>query len=147
MLNMARGITSIVITAVVAGAIGSGAGVYLVPNETADQFRTMANEKANQFSVMVHNGLGAIYRAVYSDKGNAEFHPSEPSLTKPPGEAFRTDAQPDVAAGSQRDADAQCDPGYSNCRGGLTVDAAAPQAIPDRDAAEPSPPPEQDDQP
>jgi hypothetical protein len=141
---MARGITSIVITAVVAGAIGSGAGVYLVPNETADQFRTMANEKANQFSTMVHSGLGAIYRAVYSDKGNAEFHPSEPSQTKPPAEAFRTDAQ---AAGSQRDADAQCDPGYSNCRGGLTVDAAAPQAIPDRDAAEPGSPPEKDDQP
>jgi hypothetical protein len=123
---MARGITSIVITAVVAGAIGSGASVYLVPNETADQFRTMANEKANQFSTMVHSRLGAIYRAVYSDKGNAE---------------------PDVAAGSQRDADAQCDPGYSNCRGGLTVDAAAPQAIPDRDAAEPGSPPEKDDQP
>jgi hypothetical protein len=115
MLKMARGITSIMITAVVAGAIGSGAGVYLVPNE-----------KANQFSTMVHSGLGAIYRAVYSDKGNAE---------------------PDVAAGSQRDADAQCDPGYSNCRGGLTVDAAAPQAIPDRDAAEPGSPPEKDEQP
>lgn len=126
MLNMARGITSIMITAVVAGAIGSGAGVYLVPNEKADQFRTMANEKANQFSTMMHSGLGAIFRAVYSDKGNAE---------------------PDVAAGSQRDADAQCNPGYSNCRGGLTVDAAAPQAIPDRDAAEPGSPPEKDDQP
>jgi LAS superfamily LD-carboxypeptidase LdcB len=124
MLNMARGI--IMITAVVAGVIGSGAGVYLVPNEKADQFRTMANEKANQFSTMMHSGLGAIYRAVYSDKDNAE---------------------PDVAAGSQRDADAQCDPGYSNCRGGLTVDAAAPQAIPDRDAAEPGSPPEKDDQP
>jgi hypothetical protein len=124
MLNMARGI--IMITAVVAGVIGSGAGVYLVPNEKADQFRTMANEKANQFSTMMHSGLGAIYRAVYSDKSTAE---------------------PDVAAGSQRDADAQCDPGYSNCRGGLTVDAAAPQAIPDRDAAEPGSPPEKDDQP
>ena len=38
---MARGISSIVTTAVVAGAIGFGAGVYFVPNEKADQFRAM----------------------------------------------------------------------------------------------------------
>ena len=95
---MARGISSIVTTAVVAGAIGFGAGVYLVPNEKADQFRTMANEKANQSRAMVHGGLGAIYRVVYSDKANVDFHPSEPSQTKPPGETSRTEAQPDVRA-------------------------------------------------
>jgi hypothetical protein len=70
MHNMARGISSTVTTAVLAGAIGFGAGVYLVPNEKADQFRTMANEKADQFRAMVHGGLGAIYRVVYSDKAN-----------------------------------------------------------------------------
>jgi hypothetical protein len=144
---MARGITSIVTTAVVAGAIGFGTGVYLVPNAKADQFRTMANETANQFRAMVHDGLGAIYRVVYSDKGNAEFHPSEPSQTKPPGETSRTDAQLDVPAGSKQSADAQCDPGDSTCRGGLPVDAAAPQAIPDRDVVAPRSPPEQDDHP
>ena len=145
---MARGISSIVTTAVVAGAIGFGAGVYLVSNEKADQFRTMANEKANQFRAMVHGGLGAIYRVVYSDKANVDFHPSEPSQTKPPGETSGTEAQPDVPAGSQRGADAQCDPGDSKCRGGLPVDAAAPQAIPDRDVAAPSSsPPEHDDEP
>jgi hypothetical protein len=144
MLNMARGITSIVMTAVVAGAIGFGAGVYLVPNEKADQFRTMANEKANQFGAMVHGGLGAIYRVVYSDKGNAEVHPSEPSQKKRPGETSRTDTQPDIPAESQRGADAQCDPGDSTCRG----NAAAPQGIPDRDVAVPSSsPPEHDDEP
>ena len=134
---MARGISSIVTTAVVAGAIGFGTGVYLVPNE-----------KANQFRAMVHGGLGAIYRVVYSDKANVDSHPSEPSQTEPPGEISRTEAQPDVPAGSQPGADAKCDPGDSTCGGGLPVDAAAPQAIPDRDVAAPSSsPPEQDDQP
>ena len=113
---MTRGITSIAITAVVAGVIGSGAGVYLVPNEKADQFRTMANKKAGQFSAMVHSGLGAVYRAVYTDNGNAEFHPLEPSHTNSSGEAFRTDAQPGIAAESQPGADAQCDPRDSKCR-------------------------------
>ena len=144
---MARGISSIVTTAVVAGAIGFGAGVYLVPNEKANQFRTMANERADQFRAMAQGELGAIYRVVYSDKANVDFHPSEPSQTKPPGEISRTEAQPDVPAGSQRGADAQCDPGDSKCRGGLPVDAAAPQAIPERDVAAPSSSsPEQDDQ-
>jgi hypothetical protein len=143
MLNMARGISSIVTTAVVAGAIGFGAGVYLVPNEKADQFRTMADEKANQFRAMVHGGLGAIYRVVYSDKADVE-----PSQTKPPGEISRTEAQPNVPAGSQRGVDAQCDPGDPKCRGGLPVDAAAPQATPDREVAAPSSsPPEHDEEP
>jgi hypothetical protein len=137
MQNMARGISSIVTTAVVAGAIGFGAGVYLVPNEQADQLRAMAQ-----------GGLGAIYRVVYSDKANPDIHPSEASQTKAPGETSRTEAQPDVPAGSQPGAEAKCDPGDSTCRGGLPVDAAAPQNIPDRDVAAPSSSsPEQDDQP
>jgi hypothetical protein len=144
---MARGISSIVTTAVVAGAIGFGAGVYLVPNEKADQLRAMANEKADQFRAMVQGGLGAIYRVVHSAKVNPDI-PSESSQTKAPGETSRTEAQPDVAAGSQPGADAQCDPGDSTCRGGLPVDAAAPQDIPDREVAAPSiSSPEQDDQP
>jgi hypothetical protein len=89
MQNMARGISSIVTTAVVAGAIGFGAGVYLVPNEKADQFRAM-----------VQGGLGAIYRIVHSDKANPDIPPSESSQTKAP------EAQPDVPAGSQPGADA-----------------------------------------
>jgi hypothetical protein len=145
---MARGISSIVTTAVLAGAIGFGAGVYLVPNEKADQFRTMANEKADQFRAMVHGGLGAIYRVVYSDKANPDFHPSESLQTKSPGETSRTEAQPNVPAGSQPGADAQCDPGDSTCRGGVPVNAAASKAIPDRDVAAPSsPPPAQENQP
>jgi hypothetical protein len=143
---MARGISSTVTTAVVAGAIGFGAGVYVVPNEKADQFRSMANEKADQFRTMVNDGLGAIYRVVYSDNANSDFHPLESSQTKSPGETSRTEAQPDVPAGSQPGADAECDPGYSTCRGELPVNAAAPQAIPDRDVATPSSsPPGQDD--
>ena len=110
---MARGISSIVTAAVVAGAIGFGAGVYLVPNEKADQFRAM-----------VQGGLGAIYRIGHSDKANPDIPPSESSQTKAP------EAQPDVPAGSQPGADAKCDPGDSTCRGGLPVDAAAPQGIP-----------------
>src|SRR6478735_6131661 len=106
MQNMARGISSIVTTAVVAGAIGFGAGVYLVPNEKADQFRAMG--------AMVQGGLGAIYRVVYSDKADPDIHPSEASQMKAPGETSRTEAQPDVPAGSQP--------------GGLPIDAAAPQA-------------------
>ena len=86
---MARGISSVVTTAVVAGAIGFGAGVYLVPNEKADQFRAM-----------VQGGLGAIYRIVHSDKANPDIPPSESSQTKAP------EAQPDVPAGSQPGADA-----------------------------------------
>ena len=39
--------------AVVAGAIGFGAGVYFVPNEKADQFRAM-----------VQGGLGVIYQVL-----------------------------------------------------------------------------------
>jgi hypothetical protein len=109
MQNMASGISSIVTTAVVAGAIGFGAGVYLVPNEKADQFRAM-----------VQGGLGAIYRIVHSDKANPDIPPSESSQTKAP------EAQPDVPAGSQPGADAKCDPGDSTCRGGLPVDAAPP---------------------
>jgi len=126
---MARGISSIVTTAVVAGAIGFGAGVYLVPNEKADQFRAM-----------VQGGLGAIYRI---DKAIPDIHPSESSQTKAP------EAQPDVPAGSQPGADAKCDPGDSTCRGGLPVGAAAPQSIPNRDVAAPSssPPEDKDDQP
>ena len=123
-------------TAVVAGAIGFGAVVYFVPDEKADQFRAM-----------VQGGLGAIYRVVHSDKVNPDI-PSESSQTKAPGETSRTEAQPDVAAGSQPGADAQCDPGDSTCRGGLPVDAAAPQDIPDREVAAPSiSSPEKDDQP
>jgi hypothetical protein len=101
MHNMARGISSIVTTAVVAGAIGFGAGVYVVPNEKADQFRAMANETADQIRAMVHGAFGAIYRAVYSDKTNPDFHPSESSQTKLPGETSRTEVQPDVPARSQ----------------------------------------------
>src|ERR1700746_1494520 len=105
MHNMARGISSIVTTAVVAGAIGFGVGVYLVPNEKADQFRTIANETADQFRTMVHGGFAAIYRAVYSDTANPDFHPSESSQTKLPGETSRTEVQSDVPAGSQSAAD------------------------------------------
>src|ERR1700741_3752067 len=79
--NMARGISSIATTAMVAGAIGFGAGVYLVPNEKADQFRTM-----------VDGGLGAIYRVVHADKANRDVAPSESSQTKPPGETSRIEA-------------------------------------------------------
>ena len=81
---MARGISLIGTTAVVAGAIGFGAGVYLVPNENADQFRAMANENADQFRAMVQGGLGAIYRVVYSDKADPDIHPSEASQMKAP---------------------------------------------------------------
>lgn len=80
---MARGISSIVRTAVVAGAIGFGAGVYLVPNEKADQFRAI-----------VQGGLGAIDRFVHSDKANPDIHPSESSQTRrAPAETSRTEAQ------------------------------------------------------
>ncbi|MGI8568234.1 MAG: PDZ domain-containing protein [Methylocella sp.] len=87
---MARGISSIVRTAVVVGAIGFGAGVYLVPNEKADQFRAI-----------VQGGLGAIDRVVHSDKANPDIHPSESSQTNSPAETSRTEAQPDLPAGSQ----------------------------------------------
>ena len=131
---MAR-ISSIVTTAVVAGAIGFGAGVYLVPNEQADQFRTM-----------VHGGLSAIYRVVHADKANPAVQLSESSQTKPTGETSRIEAQPDVPA--QPRADAQCDPGDPACRGELPVDAAAPPVITDHDvAASGSSQPEQDDRP
>src|ERR1700720_2542046 len=95
--NMARGISSIVTTAVVAGAIGFGAGVYFVPNEKADQFRAM-----------VQGGLGAIYQVVHSDKANPDNLPSESSQTKAPAETSHTEAQPDIPAGSQPGADAKC---------------------------------------
>ena len=131
---MAR-ISSIVTTAVVAGAIGIGAGVYLIPNEKADQFRTM-----------VHGGLSAAYRVVRADKVNPDVPPSESSQTKPPGESSRIEAQPDDPA--QPRVDAQCDPGDPACRGGVPVEAAAPPAITDHDvAASSSTQPEQDDRP
>ena len=82
---------------------------------------------------MVQGGLGAIYRVVYSDKADPDIHSSEASQMKATGETSRTQAQPDVPAGSQP--------------GGLPIDAAAPQAIPDRDVVAPSSSsPEQDDQ-
>src|ERR1700730_5006968 len=127
MQNMARGISSIMTTAVVAGAIGFGAGVYLVPNEKADQFRAM-----------VQGGLGAIYRVVYSDKANPDIHPSESSQTKARALTSRTVGQPDVPAGAHPRADAKCDPGDATCGGGRPVDAAAPQGAPDRHVATPS---------
>jgi hypothetical protein len=141
---MARGISSIVTTAVVAGAIGFGAGVYFVPNEKADQFRALVQ---------------AWRDLVHSDKANPDSHPSESSQTKAPAETSRTEAQPDIPGGSQPGADAKCDPqpgadakcdpGDSTCRGGLPVGAAAPQGIPDRDVAAPSSssPEHTDDQP
>jgi len=131
---MAR-ISSIVTTAVVAGAIGIGAGVYLIPNEKADQFRTM-----------VHGGLSAAYRVVHADKANPDVQPSESSQAMPTGETSRIEAQPDVPA--QPRADAQCDPGDPACGEGPPVDAAAPPAITDHDvAASGSTQPEQDDRP
>ena len=51
--------------------------VYLVPNETADQFRAM-----------VQGGLGVIYRVVHSDKANPDTQPSESSQTKAPAETI-----------------------------------------------------------
>ena len=63
MQNMARGISSIVTTAVAAGAIGFAAGVYLVPKENANQFRAI-----------VRDGLSAIFRIVRSDKANPDTH-------------------------------------------------------------------------
>jgi PDZ domain len=90
MQNMARGITSTLRTAVVAGAIGFGAGIYLVPSEKADQFRAI-----------VQRGLGAIDRVVHSDKANPDIPPSESSHTKAPAVTSRTETQPDVPAGSQ----------------------------------------------
>jgi hypothetical protein len=114
-------------------AVDAAIGVYLVPNEKADQFRAMANENAD-FRAMVQGGLGAIYRVVYSDKADPDIHSSEASQMKATGETSRTEAQPDVPAGSQP--------------GGLPIDAAAPQAIPDRDVVAPSSSsPEQADQP
>jgi hypothetical protein len=131
---MAR-ISSIMTTAVVTGAIGIGAGVYLVPNEKADQFRTM-----------VRGGISAIYRVVHADKANPDVQPSELSQTKPTGETFRIEAQPDIPAQPRAD-DAQCDPGDPACRGGLPADAAAPPTITDHNVADSSSSqPEQDDQ-
>jgi hypothetical protein len=151
MHNMARGISSIVTTAVVAGAIGFGVGVYLVPNEKADQFRTIANETADQFRTMVHGGFGAIYRAVYSDKANPDFHPSESSQTKLPGGTSRTEVQPDVPAGSQPAADVAApssSPPDDQPSHALNADPSgtAPPGISDRDVAAPSSSPP-DDQP
>jgi hypothetical protein len=133
---MARGLSLIVKTAVVAGAIGFGAGVYLVPNEKADQFRAM-----------VQDGLDALYRVVHSDKAKPDIPSSESSQTVVPGETSRTEAQPDVPAGPRPAADAKCDPDDPTCRDELPVDAAAPQGIPNPDVAAPSSSsPEQDDQ-
>jgi hypothetical protein len=150
---MARGISSIVTTAVVAGAIGFGVGVYLVPNEKADQFRTIANETADQFRTMVHGGFGAIYRAVYSDKANPDFHPSESSQTKLPGETSSTEVQPDVRAGSQPAANVATpsnSPPDDQPSQALNTDPSgtAPPGISDRDVATPNGSrPEKDDQP
>src|ERR1700720_2717422 len=134
MQNMARGISSIVTTAVVAGAIGFGAGVYFVPNEKADQFRALVQ---------------AWRDLVHSDKANPDSHPSESSQTKAPAETSRTETQPDIPGESRPGADAKCDPADSTCCGGLPVGAAAPQGIPDCDVAAPSssPPEHKDDQP
>jgi hypothetical protein len=94
---------------------------------------------------MAQSGLGAIYRVVYPDKANPDVHPSGSSQSKSPEETSRAEAQPDAPARLQPGADAQCDPGDTKCRGGLPVDAAAPQAIPDRDdGARGSPLPEHD---
>jgi hypothetical protein len=87
MQNMARGISSIVTTAVVAGAIGFGAGVYFVPNEKADQFRALVQ---------------AWRDLVHSDKANPDSHPSESSQTKAPAETSRTEAQPDIPGESRQ---------------------------------------------
>src|ERR1700730_3494691 len=109
MQNMARGISSIVTTAVVAGAMGFGTGVCLVPNEKADQFRAM-----------VQGGLGAIYRIVHSDKANPDIPPPESSQTKTP------EAQPDVSAGTQPSGNDKHHPGGSTGLGGHPDDAAPP---------------------
>jgi hypothetical protein len=106
------------------------------------------NEKADQFRATVQGGLDALYRVVRSDKANPDIRPSEPVQTEAPAETSRTEARPDVPAGSQPADDGNCDPSDSTCRGGLPVDAAAPQGMPDRDVAAPSTSPERkDDQP
>jgi hypothetical protein len=86
---MARGITSTLRTAVIAGAIGFGAGVYLVPSEKADQFRAI-----------VQSGLGAIDRVVHSDKVTYEGPCSDISYrdaTRCPGGIAGLDWRPDSA--------------------------------------------------
>jgi hypothetical protein len=138
MHNMARGFFSIVTTAVVAGAMGFGAGVYFVPNEKADQFRAM-----------VHDGLGVISRVAFSKKANPESQPLESSGTQPAGEASPAEAQPDVSTAAQPGTDTPCDPNDPACAGGEPpASAAVPQAIPSNDVAAPGDlPPEPGDEP
>jgi hypothetical protein len=50
---------------------------------------------------MVQRSLGAIDRVVHSDNVNPDINPSESSQTKPRAETSRTEAQPDVPAGSR----------------------------------------------
>jgi hypothetical protein len=138
MQNMARGISSIVTTAVAAGAIGFAAGVYLVPKENANQFRAI-----------VRDGLSAIFRIVRSDKANPDTHLLGSPQKTAPAETSSKKSQADVSGGSRPRVDAKCDPRDSACRDGLPGDAAVPQATSDGKVAVPSnsSPEHQDDQP
>ena len=138
MQNSARGISSIVITAVIAGVMGFAAGVYLVPNE-----------KANQFRAMVQDGLSAIFRIVRSDKANPDNHPSGSSQRTVPEQTSGKRPQPDISEKSRAGAVPKCDPRDSACRDGLPVDAGVPQATSDGKVAVPSnsSPEHQGDQP
>jgi hypothetical protein len=132
--NTARRISSIAATAVVAGVIGFAAGVYLVPNENAAQFRAL-----------IKDGLGISSRVVHPDMPNP---PSGSSQETAPAETSSKRSRPNVSGGSGTGAEPKCDPVGSSCRNGSPVDAAAPQAASGKEAVPSnSSPKHQDDQP
>jgi len=117
---MARGV-SVLFTALVAGAIGFGAGVYVGPTKEAEKFRAFVDEK-----------ISAMKKA----SKPAEKQKVEPAPA-PENESLK---EPESAAPPQDGGDTACDPAVDpNCSASKPEDAPAAAMAP----AEPAPPPEQ----
>jgi hypothetical protein len=112
---MSRAAFQIIIAAMVAGALGFGIALYVVPLEEIVQFRALINA-----------GLGANSTKIHPDNGNTGVeHPAAPPST--------ASTEPASPARGRQDANSRCDPRNANCVGGSPNEAATPSDIPNHD--------------
>lgn len=119
---MARGI-SVLLTALVAGAVGFGAGVYVGPTKEAEKFRAFVDEKISSLKKAAKPG----------DKNKAGPTESESGATP---EALK-EPEPDAAAPAQTmgDAPPPASTGEESPTVALPAEPVAPSAAPEQQQA------------
>jgi hypothetical protein len=115
--RMSRAAFQIIIAAMIAGALGFGIAVSVVPLDEIVEFRALINA-----------GLGAISANNHPDDGNTEVE----GPAAPPSKALTEPASP---ARGRQDANSGCDPRSTNCASGSPTKTATPSDIPNRDGA------------